>query len=144
MRRASAIVTAAAMLAVSVLACACVPSAAAPATTAPGAPSMPVTRTIAPGMSEWASGNVEAAGWVTWVDVEGGFWTLKDGPAVVAGAKPPKTIAVLLPGVVSETTIATFDGSYVVARGRIQGGASIRMAGPELVVDDLTVARPPD
>jgi hypothetical protein len=87
---------------------------------------------------------VEAAGWVAWLDLEGGFWALRDGPAVVDGAKQPKVVAVLLPGAASETAISRLNGSYAVASGHIQGGASIRMAGPELVVDKISAARPLD
>ncbi len=107
------------------------------------APSVTATRTVAPGITEWTSGTVEAAGYVMWLDLEGGFWALRDGPAVVAGVKEPKVVAVLLPSAVGESQIAAFNGAYVVAGGRIQGGASIRMAGPELMVDTIAPAVPP-
>ncbi len=141
MSRASAIAVTSAMLIAAALVCSCAPSAATPDSLRP-ATSLPASRTVAPGISEWASGTVEAAGWVAWLDLEGGFWALRDGPAVAVGVKEPKVIAVLLPGAVTETAISALNGSYVVASGRIQGGASIRMAGPELVVDKISAARP--
>ncbi len=140
MRRGSAIVVATATLVVAVLGYACAPSGATPAT--PPIGSSAATRTVAPGISEWASGTVEAAGWVAWLDLEGGFWGLRDGPAVVDGVKQPKVIAVLLPGAASETAISQLNGVFAVASGSMQGGASIRMAGPELVVDKISAARP--
>lgn len=129
-----------AMALASVLACACTPSPSGPSLT-PGAPSITTTRVIAPGISEWSTGAVEAAGWVRWIDLEGGFWALADAPAAAQGSKQPKVVAVLLPGAVSVEGIAALTGDYVVASGRIQGGASIRMAGPELVVDTIGPAR---
>lgn len=111
-------------------------------TTSPVAASAVASRTVAPGISEWGDGQVEAAGYVTWVDLEGGFWALHDRVSKSAATDRPKVVAVLLPGTVSEESIAALEGAYVAASGPMQGGASIRMAGPEVVVNKIAVARP--
>lgn len=116
---------------------ACSAGAGSAAPTGPSAAS----RTVDPGISQWGQGQVEAAGYVTWIDLEGGFWVLNDRLSQSA-ADRPKVVAVLLPGSVSETSIAALEGAYVVASGSMQGGASIRMSGPEVMVDTIAVARP--
>jgi hypothetical protein len=142
MRQGFTIVATAAVLVAAVLIGACV-SSAGTSIGAPATSALPASRTVAPGITEWADGTVEVTGYVQWMELEGGFWALVDRAAHVDGSRQPKVVAVLLPGPVSETTISTFNGSYVVARGRMQGGASIRMAGPEVVVDKLVPALPP-
>lgn len=99
------------------------------------------SRTVDPGVTQWSDGQVEAAGYVNRVDVEGGFWALHDRVSQ-SSADRPKIVAVLLPGSVSENEIAALEGTYVVASGRMQGGASIRMSGPEVIVDKIAVVRP--
>lgn len=110
-------------------------------TAPPAAPAPIATRTIEPGLSEWSDGRVEAAGYVAWVEIEGGFWALHDRVSQ-SPADRPKTVAVLLPDSVSEQDIAALQGAYVVASGQLEGGASIRMSGPEVLVDKIAVAQP--
>jgi hypothetical protein len=142
MRRTVTSVAAVAMLVVTALAVACAPTGPAPVNPPP-ASSLPATRSMAPGISEWAGGSVEAAGWVVWEDLEGGFWALQDVPPSTSSVRQPKIVAVLLPGAVTAKVISGFEGRYAIADGRIQGGASVRMAGPELVVDRIASARTP-
>jgi len=127
------------VLVVPMLLVGCAPGAR---TTSPVPPSAAASRTVAPGISEWGDGQVEAAGYVTWVDLEGGFWALQDRVSKSATTDRPKVVAVLLPGAVSKEGIAALEGVYVIASGPMQGGASIRMAGPEVVVNKIAVARP--
>jgi len=113
--------------------------AAPPASPPAGSPV--ATRTVASGLAEWGDGRVEAAGYVVWVDLEGGFWALNDRLSQ-SPTDRPRVVAVLLPGEVGEKEIAAFEGGFVVVSGTMQGGASIRMAGPEIVVDDIALALP--
>lgn len=130
----------AALLLVPLAASAC---ATGPSADVPGEPSQTASRTLAPGITEWAQGTVEAAGWVAWVDVEGGFWALEDAPRTSSSVDRPKIVAVLLPSAATEKAIEGLEGRYAVATGALQGGASIRMAGPELVVDTIALALSP-
>lgn len=100
-----------------------------------------VLRTVDPGLTEWSEGRVEAAGYIAWVDLEGGFWALNDHVSQSTTDRPV-VIAVLLPGRVGEPRLAVLDGEYAVVSGVLQGGASIRMAGPEIVVEKAATALP--
>lgn len=142
MSRVARIIAAVAVVLTAVAACGCAVSGGTSAD-AESPSSGSATRTVSPGINEWADGTVEASGYVLWEDLEGGFWTIKDGPATVAGTKQPKIVAVLLPGSASEQLISSFNGAYAVVGGRVQGGASIRMAGPEIMVDTIAPALPP-
>lgn len=97
------------------------------------------TRTGVGSYSADANGSVEATGYVGRSDLEGGFWALYDRPLGPSSAIQPKVLAVLLPGSVDEGGIAALDGSFVRVGGRVSGGASVRMAGPEVFVDSIDV-----
>jgi hypothetical protein len=117
-----------------VLAGCAAPPSATPGTSALGASA---TATVPPGLVSRADGTVEATGYVGFSDLEGGFWALYDrppGPSAVT----PKIVAVLLPGIVSESGIAAFRGAHVDVVGRLQTGVSTRQAGPEVFVDSVT------
>jgi hypothetical protein len=108
----------------------------------PQAPSSVAPRTMGAGISDLGDGRVEAAGYVIREGIEGGFWTLSDRPMSTSSVVQPKIIAVLLPGSVSEAGIAARENSFVVVSGQLQTGPSIRMAGPEVIVDTIAPARP--
>lgn len=82
-------------------------------------------------------GGAEAVGYVVREDIEGGFWALVDIEPSVSSTVQPKIIAVLLPGSVDEVGISALKGRFVWAAGRASGGASVRMSGPELLVDAI-------
>lgn len=82
-------------------------------------------------------GGAEAVGYVVREDIEGGFWALVDIDPGVSSTVQPKIIAVLLPGSVDEVGISALKGRFVWAAGRASGGASVRMSGPELLVDGI-------
>ncbi len=86
--------------------------------------------------------SAEVVGYLGHSDLEGGFWAVYDAPVTSSGA-PPRILAVLLPGSVEERGIAALDHQYVWAAGRISGGASTRMAGPEILVDGIGPATMP-
>jgi hypothetical protein len=94
--------------------------------------SMPVR----PHLQKEAGGRVLATGWLRHFDLEGGFWALvAEPPGVTTSA--PIVIAVLLPGSVTTAAIASHDGAYLIVEGMMSGGASIRMSGPEVLVDSI-------
>ena len=105
------------------------PSATPTASTGPvGA--MPVR----PHFEELLGGRALASGWLRHIALEGGFWALAaDPPGVKTDALT--VIAVLLPHQVGEAAIASHDGSYLVAQGRLSPDASIRNFGREILVD---------
>jgi hypothetical protein len=92
--------------------------------------------TTKPGVSELGDGRVVASGWVARVDLEGGFWAVMDAsPQPPESSYMPQVVAVILPGAVPESEFKRLEGSFIGAEGVLQTGASIRMSGPEVVVD---------
>jgi hypothetical protein len=119
---------------------ACV-STTAPPTPAP-APLPPGTSAKVGAMpvadiTDLGDGRVVANGWVAYEDLEGGFWAVMDIAPGPSSAVQPKIVAVLLPGTVTAEQLKNVEGTFVGAEGVMQTGASIRMAGPEIVVDAL-------
>jgi hypothetical protein len=90
-----------------------------------------------------ADGSVEATGYVVREDLEGGFWALQDIAPTPSSVVQPKILAVLLPGSVDEKGIAALVGSYVRVGGRLAGDVSVRMAGPEVLVDAIDLVAVP-
>jgi hypothetical protein len=90
------------------------------------------------GIEELGGGRVVASGWVDYVDLETGFWSVMSA-APTQSAVQPVVVAVLLPGKVTAEELENVKGTFVGAEGVLQEGASIRMAGPEVVVDALRV-----
>jgi hypothetical protein len=86
------------------------------------------------GYSAAPDGSVEATGYVAYEGIEGGFWALYDRPPGPSSVVQPKILAVLLPDVVTGPEIAAMEGVFVKVTGRLSGGASVRMAGPEVFV----------
>jgi hypothetical protein len=109
-------------------------------TVTPGAGGMMGGAATRPRIEDLGNGRVVAWGWVTRVNLEGGFWAATTNPNM-RGIQP-KVVAVLLPGKVSEAEIARLEGSFVGAEGTLQTGASTRMAGPEVVVDAVRALLP--
>ncbi|GAB4264298.1 MAG: hypothetical protein Kow00122_19880 [Thermoleophilia bacterium] len=71
------------------------------------------------------------------VDLEGGFWAVTNA---LPGGEPDegdKIIAVLANADDLGLDLESLEGAYVSAVGKLLGGASVRMAGPELQLDTL-------
>jgi hypothetical protein len=80
-----------------------------------------------------SGGRALAGSWLTCIALEGGFWALT-ADALGVETDSPSVIAVLLPHNVSEAALASQDGSYLVAKGKLSADASIRGSGPENLV----------
>lgn len=95
-------------------------------------------------LEKHADGTADAWGYVTRMQLEGGFWALVKVPpyqkGLTAGGNP--TIVVLLPGAVSDAAIAGNQNTFVHVTGKLATGPSIRMAGPEMTVDTIEPATP--
>jgi len=102
----------------------------------------PPTGPVKAGYKTGSLGSAEVVGYLSRSDLEGGFWVVYSLPTTSSVA-PPNVLAVLLPGSVDESGIAALDGRYVWAAGRVSGGASTRMAGPEILVDGIDVVQAP-
>jgi hypothetical protein len=114
--------------------------APAPAPGQPGGPPTGGMPTV-PRLEQNANGSWSAYGWLKRIDLEGGFWAVIAEPPGVQTSSPT-IIAVLLPGTVSDSDLAKLDGHSVIAVGSKSSGASVRMAGPEIVVDRITAVGP--
>lgn len=114
-----------------------------PSTEAPPPPeARGKTPALEPGIEQIGAERVVARGWVGRSELEGGFWALyRTRPGSSSeeseAAEDGGIVAVLLPGEVSEERIARLEGTFIGAEGALQEGASIRMAGPEVVVDGI-------
>lgn len=90
---------------------------------------------LAPGLYDLADGTVQAVGTLEWSDLEGGFWVITGGTA--AEGNVGETVAVIANGSDLESTLEPLEGLAVVANGTRFEGASIRMAGPEIIVETI-------
>lgn len=88
---------------------------------------------LASGLFEMGGGKVKAVGTLTWVDLEGGFWALTDDSAAGNGSN----IAVIANGDELESELDPLEGQKVTVIGERFEGASIRMAGPEIIVESV-------
>jgi hypothetical protein len=113
-----------------------VPPAPAPSTPPPGSSGKLGVRPEA-GIADLGGGRVIASGWVAYEELEGGFWAVMDIEPSTSSVVQPKVVAVLLPGKVGAEQMKAAEGTFVAAEGVVQEGASIRMTGPEIVVDAL-------
>ncbi|HEY5433510.1 MAG TPA: hypothetical protein VIL06_08930 [Coriobacteriia bacterium] len=111
-------------------------------TTLVGCDAGPPTGPVKAGYKAGSLGSAEVVGYLSRSDLEGGSWVVYSLPTTSSVA-PPNVLAVLLPGSVDEGGIAALDGRYVWAAGRVSGGASTRMAGPEILVDSIDVVQAP-
>jgi hypothetical protein len=89
---------------------------------------------LAPGIYELEDGIVQAIGTLEWVDLEGGFWALTDG---TAAGDEGGNVAVLANGDELKATLEPLEGRQVSVTGERFEGASIRMAGPEIIAETV-------
>lgn len=92
---------------------------------------------IAPqrGLMELEGDRVNAVGALEWIDLEGGFWAVTDGPTPEGEAA--EVFAVIANGQEYQSELEALDGKDVIVSGTRLDGASIRMAGPEMQMDDV-------
>jgi hypothetical protein len=90
---------------------------------------------LAPGLYDLEGGVVQALGTLEYVDIEGGFWAIIGGTE--ADGNFGETAAVISNGDELESTLRPLEGRTVLATGTRFDGASIRMAGPEIVVTEI-------
>ncbi len=91
----------------------------------------------APGLYDLGDGTAQAIGTLSWVDLEGGFWAVTDPTA--AEGEGATAIAVIANGDELDGELRPLEGSMVALTGERFEGASIRMAGPEIVVETVEV-----
>jgi hypothetical protein len=89
---------------------------------------------LAPGLYELEDGSVQAIGTLEWVDLEGGFWAVTDG---TAAGDEGGNVAVIANGDELDADLSALDGRTVSVIGERFDGASIRMAGPEIIADSV-------
>jgi hypothetical protein len=69
-------------------------------------------------------------------DLEGGFWAISPRrPDMGSDVQP---IVLANPEIFTQPPLESLEGAFVVAEGTLSDGPSIRMAGPELVADNLS------
>lgn len=92
----------------------------------------------APGLTELPDGRVQVLGRLARIDLEGGFWAIVEGVGAQQGTGD--VVAVIANADEWDRTLDALEGTVVVAVGRRFEGASIRMAGPEIVVESIEAA----
>lgn len=86
---------------------------------------------LANGLYDQEDGSVIALGVLEWVDLEGGFYALTGSP------DGDGTIAVIANADEFEDELEALVGKTVQVTGARSDGASIRMAGPEVVIESI-------
>lgn len=86
---------------------------------------------LANGWYDQADGTVLALGTLEWVDLEGGFYALTGSP------EGEGNIAVIANGEEFSAELEALVGKTVQVTGTAFDGASIRMAGPEIVITSV-------
>jgi hypothetical protein len=89
---------------------------------------------LAPGLYDLEDGRVQAVGTLEWVDLEGGFWAVTDG---TAAGDEGGNVAVIANGDELDDELSALDGRTVSVIGERFDGASIRMAGPEIIAETV-------
>jgi hypothetical protein len=90
---------------------------------------------LAPGLYDMQDGSVQAVGTLEYRDLEGGLW------AIVGGTEAEGNIGTVVAVVNNPekftSELKTLTGKTVIVTGTRFEGASIRMAGPEVVVETI-------
>jgi hypothetical protein len=88
-----------------------------------------------PGIETQPDGGARASGYLNRSELEGGFWVL-----TAEESEESLVVAVLVGAEDLGMDLEDHIGELSIAEGTlVEGGASVRMAGPELEVDSLTV-----
>lgn len=91
-----------------------------------------------PGLSSNDEGTAQAVGIFTYVDLEGGFWRIAQTDRAAKAEDAPTVAVIANPGDLPEGGEA-YAGAYVRATGELFDGASVRMAGQEMIVETIEV-----
>jgi hypothetical protein len=94
---------------------------------------------LAPGLYDLEDGTAQALGILEWRDLEGGFWAILSTTG--ADSAEGTVVAVIAPGTDLDETFESLKGKMVLVTGTRFEGASIRMAGPEIVptaIEEIT------
>ncbi|MCL5888171.1 MAG: hypothetical protein M1617_07790 [Actinobacteria bacterium] len=101
---------------------------------APTEPAPPAAGSgLAPGLYDIEGGQAQAIGELRWIDLEGGFWAVVDTTAAGDG----KNVAVIANGAEITQMLEPLEGMHVSVIGERFEGASIRMAGPEIIAESV-------
>lgn len=90
---------------------------------------------LAPGYYELEDGTAQALGTLEYRDLEGGLWAVIDDTQQEGGEG--KIAAVINNPDEFTEKLEKYKGKQVLVTGTPFDGASIRMAGPEIVVDEI-------
>lgn len=90
---------------------------------------------LAPGLHEMEDGRVQAIGTLVRRDLEGGFWAIEDSSG--ASQSEGDNVAVIANGDDVNDQLEPLEGRMVSVTGTRFDGASIRMAGPEIVMESI-------
>lgn len=116
--------------------CVWIPSPGAPQTPSDGG-EVPIGENPAPGVYKGNDGAATVVGVLVYRDLEGGFWAIAD-TADPSEAETAPSLAVVLPDDTSQVAgeyLANLSGKYVSARGLLDDGPNIYMAGPMLLIE---------
>lgn len=87
---------------------------------------------LAAGLYDLPNGVVQAVGTLRYLDIEGGTW------AITRSTDSDEAIAVVANAIDLEGYLKKLSGKTVMAKGVRLDGASIRMAGPEIEISDIS------
>ncbi len=90
-----------------------------------------------PGLYDGPRDTSRAVGVLDYVDLEGGFWAVT-GVAATDAAES-MIVAVIANAGPVESELASLRGHYVEVTGELSDEATIRMAGPEIIADEIRV-----
>jgi hypothetical protein len=91
-----------------------------------------------PGLTTTEEGKAQAVGIFSYVDLEGGFWRIAES-ASSSGAQDAPTVVVIANSESLPEGASSYEGEYVRASGELFEGATIRMAGQEMIVENIEV-----
>lgn len=90
------------------------------------------TSQLASGLHTLPDGSVQAVGTLEYSNLEGGFWQVAG--FAPGGGDTATVFAVIANGADFESQLKPLEGKSVIVTGKPTDGASIRMAGPEIVM----------
>jgi hypothetical protein len=92
-----------------------------------------------PDITELDDGRVRVEGWLVRVDLEGGFYAIAKASPTPDTGSAPETLIVIANADAFARELERMTGEYVRAGGTRLDGASIRMAGPEMQLEEIEV-----
>jgi hypothetical protein len=91
-----------------------------------------------PGLTTTEEGKAQAVGTFSYVDLEGGFWRIAESASANEAQDAPTVVVIANAESLPEEP-DSYEGEYVRATGELFEGATIRMAGQEMIVEDIEV-----